>query len=152
VNKRIIFLRIETHPEDNTIEGFYDKEHTFGTIAVITDLKEVSAEKVYQYLKARKEIEQLFDIFKNVLKADRTFMRNDYALEAWMLINFLSLQYYYRIYQMLLKRGILSRYSVSDVVFLMSKIRKVKVSTQWISLEIPKKTKRLMEALNVHIT
>jgi hypothetical protein len=62
-------------------------QHRQGTIAVITDL-DVDAEKIYNVLKSRSEIETMFDAFKNVLRADRTYMRDDYQMEGWMFGNF----------------------------------------------------------------
>ena len=47
-----------------------------GTISVITDLDE-SGERIYNLLKSRAEIETMFDAFKNVLNADRAYMRDD---------------------------------------------------------------------------
>jgi len=145
--------RIETHPEEcYKLKNFYKNEHTFGTISLITNLKELPAPKIFEYFKSRVEIEQMFDTFKNTLKADRSYMRSDYSLEGWMFINYLSMIYYYRIYKRLIERKLLNRFSVSDVLLILSKYRRVKISTQWIDLEIPKKTKNLIENLNLHIT
>ena len=82
---------------------FYEKEHSFGTIAVIVSSKKISSEKAYQYLKARVNIENAFDAFKNVLEADKTYMQNTSRLHGWMFINFISLQMYYIVYGLLLK-------------------------------------------------
>ena len=145
--------RIETHPEEGyTIEKFHQKEYTFGTIALITNLKNLSACKVFEYFKSRVEIEVLFDTLKNVLQADKSFIRSDKSVEGWMFINYLSLIYYYKIYQLLIEKYLLSRYSCSDVLLYLSKYRKVKISTHWIDLEIPKQTKKLIENLDLHIT
>jgi len=90
--------KIETHPEFNyTIEGFHKNLFSFGTISVITNLKNVSAKKVFEYLKSRGEIEVMFDTFKNILKADRSYMRTDAGMESWMFINYLALTYHYKI-------------------------------------------------------
>ncbi len=114
--------RIKTHPEGRyTIDNFHEKYTTFGTIALLTNLKDISAEKVYQYFKSRREIEQEFDNFKNSLKADRSYMRSDYSLERWIFINYLSLLYYYKIYKRLVEKEILGEYSVSDVLLILSK-------------------------------
>ncbi len=145
--------RIETHPElGYTIESFHEKQHTFGTIALITNLKELSTPKVFEYFKSRVEIEQMFDAFKNILRADRSYMRSDYSLEGWMFINYLSLVYYYKIYQRLIEKELLSKYSPQDVLLILSKYRRVKVSTRWLELEIPKQTRSLIEILDLHIT
>ncbi|MEW6215762.1 MAG: transposase [Nitrospirota bacterium] len=145
--------RIETHPEFGyTIEGFHQKQYTFGTIALITNLKGTSAPKIFEYFKSRVAIEQMMDSFKNTLEGDRSYMRNDYAMEGWMFINYLSLVYYYKIYQQLIEKDLLSRYSPSDVLLYLSKYRRVKISTCWMDLEIPKQTRKLIEDLGLHIT
>lgn len=145
--------RIETHPEFGyTIEKFYEKQHIFGTFALITNLKHVGSQKVFEYFKSRVEIEQMVDTFKNSLNADVSYMRSDYSMEGWMFINYLSLVYYYKIYQLLIEKELLNVYSPQDVMFLLSKYRKVKVSTRWMNLEVPKQTKKLIESLNLHIT
>ena len=145
--------RIETHPElGYTIENFIEKQHTFGTISLISNLKSISPEKIFHYFKSRIGIEQMFDSFKNVLEADRTYMRNDYSMEGWMFINYLSLMYYYKIYHRLIENDLLSKYTPLDVLLYLSKYRKVKISTHWLELEIPKQTRMLMEKLNLPIT
>ncbi|MGQ9571540.1 MAG: transposase [Thermodesulfovibrionales bacterium] len=145
--------RIETHPElGYTIENFYKRQHTFGTIALITNLKGLTPPKVFEYYKSRVSIEQMFDTFKNSMEADRSYMRSDYSMEGWMFINYLSLVYYYKIYQQLIAKDLLSAYSPQDVLLYLSKYRRVKVSTRWIDLEIPKQTRKLMEIFNLHIT
>lgn len=145
--------RIETYPEFGyTIEGFHERQRTFGTIALITNLKELSAKEVFQYFKSRSEIETMFDVFKNILQADRTYMRTDRSMESWMLINYLALTYYYKIYHLLIKHGILNKYSVFDVVMHLSRFRKVRVSAHWIDLEIPKQSRKLIEKIKLPIT
>ncbi|MCL6501000.1 MAG: transposase [Candidatus Pacearchaeota archaeon] len=145
--------RIETHPEFGyTIENFYQKQPLFGTIALITNQKDIAAQKVFEYFKGRVGIEQMVDTLKNTLEADRSYMRSDYSMEGWMFINYLSLVYYYKIYQRLIERDLLSEYSPLDVLLILSKCRRVKVSTRWEDLEIPKQTRKLIESLDLHIT
>jgi len=145
--------RIETHPEEEyTINNFHKKYSTLGTIALLTNLQKIPTPKVFQYFKSRAEIEQMFDTFKNVLKADRSYMRSDYSLEGWIFINYLSLLYYYKIYKRLVEKELLGDFSVLDVLLYLSKYRKVKISTHWVDLEIPKQTRKLIESLGLHIT
>ena len=146
-------MRIETHPDEGyTEEGFYENLPRFGSIALITNMEDLSGEKVYQYFKSRVHIEILFDTFKNILRADRTYMRTDHSMECWMFINYLALTYYYKIYHLLLENEVLSKYSPQDVVLYLSKYRKVKISNKWIEVEIPKKTRNLIEKLHLPIT
>jgi len=142
--------------EDNkdskkTIEDFYEIQYRQGTIAVITDLDD-DAERIYTVLKSRSEIETMFDVFKNVLQADRAYMRNDYQMEGWMFINFLALVFYYKTYGLLSDNDLLKRYSPKDVLIHLSRIHKLKIQDQWITSEIPKKTRDILEKLNLPIT
>jgi len=84
-------------------------------IAVISDLEE-SGERIYNLLKSRVEIEVMFDAFKNVLNADRTYMRDDYQMEGGAFINFIALVFYYRLYRSLADNSLLKRYTPNDVL------------------------------------
>jgi len=141
--------RIETHPELGYSTGSFKRlEHTFGTISLVSSLSQ-PAQKIYNYFKTRTGVEQAFDAFKNVVCADRTYMRNNFSMEGWMFINYLALLYYYKIYHKLLQKELLSRYSPSDVVLHLSRYRKAKTQDRWIELEIPKQTRILMEKLDI---
>jgi len=135
----------------NTIEDFYEIQYRQGTIAVITDLDD-DAERIYTVLKSRSEIETMFDAFKNILQADRTYMRDDYQMEGWMFINFLALVFYYKTYGLLSDNGLLKRYSPKDVLIHLSRVHKLKIQDRWVTSEIPKKTRLINEKLDIHIT
>jgi len=141
----------ESEKSNNTIRSFYELQHRMGTIAVITDLND-DAGKIYTTLKSRPEIETMFDVFKNIIDADRTYMRDDHQMEGWMFINFLSLVYYYRLYKLLLDNDLLKKYSPKDVLIHLSRVKKLKVQKEWITSEIPKKTRLINEKLKIHIT
>ena len=136
--------------KDNNMEEFYSRYREMGTISVITDLNE-KGDKIYELLKARINIEQLFDTFKNVLEADRTYMRDDYELEGWMLVNFVSMLLYYRIYNILRAKKMLKNYSVKDILLHLSRIHEIKVGDQWFKTEIPRKTRQIIEKLQIPI-
>ncbi len=141
----------DSETSNNTIESFYELQYRMGTIAVITDLND-DAGKIYTTLKSRPEIETMFDVFKNILDADRTYMRDDHQMEGWMFINFLSLVYYYRVYKLLSDNDLLKKYSPKDVLIHLSRVKKLKVQKEWITSEIPKKTRLINEKLKIHIT
>lgn len=141
--------RIETHPElGYNIDNFKKLEHSFGTISLVSNLGQPS-QKIYNYFKSRVGVEQAFDSFKNVVCADRTYMRNNWSMEGWMFINYLALLYYYKIYHKLIEKELLDRYSPQDIVLHLSRCRKVKTKDMWIDLEIPKQTRILMEKLDI---
>lgn len=137
--------------DTKAIENFFENQHRLGTIAVITDLNE-TGERIYNLLKSRVEIEIMFDTFKNVLNADRTYMRDDYQMEGWMFINFIALVFYYRLYRLLVDNSLLKKYSPNDVLIHLSRIYKLKIQDEWITSEIPKKTRNILEKLNIPIT
>jgi len=142
--------RIEKN-DTATLDNFFENQHRMGTIAVITNLDK-SGERIYNLLKSRVEIEIMFDAFKNVLNADRTYMRDDYQMEGWTFINFIALVFYYRLYRILADNSLLKRYTPNDVLIHLSRIYKLKIQDEWITSEIPKKTRDIVEKLNIPIT
>jgi transposase len=136
-----------------SIEEYYERQFKMGTIAVITN-SPFPAQRVFELLKGRVEIEVLFDTFKNLLNADRTYMREDTRLQGWMLINFISLILYYKLYRILVEKGLLKKFSPRDVILHLSRIYKLKIEDKWMLSEIPKTSRTLIKKLQVklHIT
>jgi len=135
------------------LERFYEIQHRLGSIAVVTNT-DFRAQKIFELLKGRIEIEQSFDTFKNLLHGDRLYVRDDTSLQGWMFINFMALILYYRIYATLSKADLLKKYSVKDVIVHLSRIYKLRISDKWVLSEIPKTSRKLLEKLNIelHIT
>jgi transposase len=130
---------------------FYENQYRLGTIAIITNLKD-SAEEIFKILKSRVDIEQMYDSFKNTLHADRSYMRDDYQIEGWMFLNFISLLFYYKIYNVLAGKDLLKKYSPMDILTHLSRIHKLKLGDIWVFSETPKKTSLLLEKLDPPIT
>jgi len=143
--------RIEN--EEGDIEEFFNHQYKFGTIAVITDLDK-TPERIYNLLKSRIEIEVMFDIFKNILHADRSYMRSDEQIDAWVFINFIALLMYYRIYRQLIENNLLRKYSPKDVLIHLARVYKIRIDNEWLTSEVPRKTRSIIEKLNIqkHIT
>ncbi|VVB52585.1 Uncharacterised protein [uncultured archaeon] len=133
------------------IEEFHDNECKFGTISIITGT-DLSPQRIFELLKSRVEIEVVFDTFKNVLNADRSYMRDDSAMEGWMFVNFVALLLYYKVYGLLVSRDILSRCSPKDVILHLSRVFNVKIGDNWVISEIPKKTRLLIEKLGIDLS
>jgi len=141
-----------TDKENTTVlETFFTVQHRMGTISVITDLNE-SGERIYNLLKSRAEIETMFDTFKNVLHADRAYMRDDHQLEGWMFINFVALVFYYRLYRLLADNALLKKYTPGDVLLHLSRVYRLKIQDRWLIGEIPKQTRDILEKLCIPIT
>jgi len=150
--ERSYLRRIETHPEDYSIEAFHERSHTFGTIALLSNLTDTTPEKIYSQYKSRGAIEQLFDSFKNLLDADKTYMRTDEGLEGWMFIHYIALTWYYKIYSALMDQNLLTKFSVNDVLQRASKIKKININDQWYTSEITAKSKNLLDNIAKPIT
>jgi transposase len=145
--------RIETQKEDKlTIKEFHKKAHAFGSFSVLTNLKGKSPAQIYELYKSRMEVELAFDAFKNVLEADRTYMQNDQSLEGWMFINYIALIFYWRILKLLVKKEMLSKVSVKDLLIHLSHVKKVKINGEWHLSEITDKTRKLFIKLDYLIT
>lgn len=144
--------RIETHPDSYTIEDFHSRQQRFGSLAIITNITDATSEEIYIKYKSRNNIELMIDAMKNVLRADKSYMRNQEALEGWMFITFIALQWYYRIYTLLSEKGLLSKYSPQDLLMHLAGIKRVKINDSWHTAEITSKTKHLLEKLDIHIT
>ena len=144
--------RIETHPESYQLANFKEKESSLGTLAVLNNLQEKTPEAIYHYYKSRDNIEIMFDAMKNILEADASYMQNELALQGWMFINHIALQWYYQIYQLLTQKGLGSKYSVIDILSHLAEIRKVKINGNWKTAEINAKTVAVLEKLGIPIT
>jgi transposase len=131
------------------IEKVHEIYHRLGTIGVITNT-DFDGKKVFDLLKGRVEIEQVFDMFKNILHADRTYIRGDVEMHGWMLVNFISMLLYYRIYMNLVEKNLLNKFSVKDTIVHLSRIFKLKLNNEWTLSEIPKTSRIILNKLDFH--
>lgn len=152
VNEKKDYLdRIEKLPEEFTKEGYKSKLNRFGTIAIITNIENPEAEDIYTNYKSRNEVEVMFDGYKNILKADRTYMQNEDALEGFIFVNHIALQWYYMIYKLLKENKLLKKYSVTDFIKLLMEIKKVRVNETWLDEPSINRISTLLESLNISI-
>jgi len=143
--------RIETLPEKYDMDTFFEKQNRFGTITILHNTNK-TPEKVYINYKSRNQIEEMIDVMKNILEADKSYMQNEQALETWMFINHITLHWYYKIYQLLADYNLTKKYAPMDFLLFLKEIRKVKVNSKWYTAEITNKTTKLLEKLNIDIT
>ncbi|CAM0116969.1 transposase [Rhabdochlamydiaceae symbiont of Dictyostelium giganteum] len=145
--------RIETSKEEElSIQDFYQKSCIFGTFALLTNITGKTPSDIYELYKSRMDIETAFDAFKNTLQADRTYMQNDQAMEGWMFINYLALLAYWRMLKLLFGKGLLSKFSIHDLLIHLSHIKKIKINGEWDLAEVTDKTKKLFAKLGYNIT
>ncbi len=82
---------------------------------------------------------------------DASYMQNERSLEGWLFLNHISIITIYKIYALLKKNDLLSRYSPADLMEHLKYIFKIKIGNSWLTSEIDKKTMSLMERLEIHI-
>lgn len=118
----------------------------FGKIALVSNIDALPP-KVYLMFKFRDEIEYAINVFKNLLEADKTYLRSNESLRGYIFINFISLHLYYLLLNKLQRLGINSKVSVKDVLLELSKVYIVETPKGEIVSEIPKKVRDLIEVL-----
>ena len=143
--------RVQNNRQGYSLEVFHTKQHRFGTIALLSSLKDTHASILFNYFKSRSAIETMFDTFKNILSADRTYMQGDIEMETWMFIHHLALIFYYRLYQRLIDKDLLKKYSPKDLLLYFSQVKKIKVQDQWKVAEIPQKVGALIKKYDIPI-
>ena len=149
--KDFIF-RISSNPETYTIEKFEKKKLQFGTLSLLSNLDGKNAEQIYQIYKSRNQIEVMYDGFKGVLEADKTYMQNEETLQGWMLANHVALLAHHRLYQLLLSSNKLRKHSIGSIVERLSLVKKAKVNGQWVDTEIIKSSTKLFEDIGIPVT
>lgn len=142
---------IEKNKDGYTIENFITNQYKFETIAIKTNTFKTPQE-TYNIYKERMEIEQAFDFLKNLLEQDKSYVQNDKSLEAWTFINHISLMLNYKIYNLLRRKDFLSKLSVADFISHLKYIFKVKINGSWCLSETTKKTRDILETMDLHIT
>jgi len=140
--------RIESNAVNYSLEKFHDKQHTFGTLAIIKNTGKSPRETYIDY-KTRGQVETMIDTLKNIMDADRTYMQNQLALEGWMFINLIALKWYYTILNLLKKHELNKDYSPMDFLKFLSEIKMVKINDNWQHAEVTKKTLKLLQKLGV---
>jgi len=144
--------RINQGYEGYDMATYQEKQMTFGTIAMISNCLNLHPEQVYLNYKSRMEIETVFDIYKNLLVADRTYMRSDSSMEAWIFINHIAIMMYYRIFNLLKAANMINSVSPSDLLQKLARINKLKINSSWLTSEMNAKTFKLIQKLNLHVT
>ncbi len=149
--EKIYLGNLERKLEGYSLEGFLEVQFKFGCLVLRSNVS-VGARELYELYKSRGEIELLFDFLKNLLGQDRSYMSDQYSLEAWAFINHVSLLLVYRVYDLLRGEGLLGRFSVADFLAYLKYVFKVKINDQWCLSEVTQKTNDLLDTLNLHIT
>ena len=119
-----------------------------GRFSILTNAGE-KPQKIFELYKFRNDVEEAFDVFKNLLKTDTPYLRDDDSMRGYVFVSFLSLIAYYRILKLLKEKHVNSRISVKDAILQLSKIYLTDIGNRTIVAEIPKKSRDLAELLGM---
>ena len=117
----------------------------FGRIHLLSDLN-AGPEEIYRLYKKREYVEYAFNVLKNDIEADRSYLRDDRMLSSWMFLNLLSLNLHFQILNM-----IDGKYSVRGVLLILSRIKVYDLGKQEMLGEIPKKSSELVDHLKIDL-
>ncbi len=75
--------------ENKSSRKQYDENQgNFGKLYLLSDLNE-DPERIYRLYKQREYVEYAFNVFKNDLKVDRSYLRDDHILFSYVFLNLL---------------------------------------------------------------
>lgn len=136
-------LRIEENRRSK--KQFEEHQHNFGKLYLLSDLMD-EPEKIYRLYKQREYVEYAFNVFKNDLEADRSYLRDDHMLSTYMFLNLLSLYLHFQILNM-----IDGKYSVRDILLILSRIKMYRMDKTEVMSEIPKKAKDIVSDMKIEL-
>jgi Transposase len=96
--------------------------------------------------KEREYVEYAFNVYKNDLETDRSYIRDDHMLSSYMFLNLLSLYLHFQLLNM-----IDGKYSVRDILLILSRIKIYNTGKTEMVSEIPKKAKELISKLGIDL-
>ncbi len=78
-------------------------------------------------------------------------MQDEDALEGYMFINRIALQWYYIIYKLLKENKLLKKYAVTDFIKLLVEIKKVRINDIWYTEPIIKRIQTMLGQLKLSV-
>ena len=91
-------------------------------------------------------MEYAFNVYKNDLEADRSYLRDNHMISTYIFLNLLSLYLHFQILNM-----IDGKYSVRDVLLILSRIKIYSMERSEIMSEVTKKAKDLVSDLKIDL-
>lgn len=126
--------------------------HQFGYLLVLTDDAARTPLAVLGDYRQRDGIEKLLDIWKNELAQARPHSGERRVVEGRFLLAFIALILYRTIETRLTTSGLITKYSVAEVLAELRKLKAVILqSGKQLALEMTKKQRTILEAIDVNI-
>ena len=138
--------------DEKKIDGgsLKEKRTVSGDILIVSNM-DVDASEIFMLYKKRDGVENLFDVYKTTLNADRTYLRDDASIFGHVFVSFLSLYGYCTIHQLIKKADMDGKLSPIDLLEEYSKVYRVDCGDKILLSEVPKKVYNLDKKLETNI-
>lgn len=123
--------RLLNHHNKYSIEGLEELQNSMGTLTLTSNL-EIEPEKLYTTYKEREIIEDSNKAYKNVLKVDESYLRDENKYSGWLFLNHITLMLYYRVFNRIKEAKKTNTLSVEDVVTILKRTTRQKINDKWI--------------------
>jgi transposase len=141
---------IKIEKDKKNLKEYKEKKLKLGKLFIFSDIDD-TPEIIYNLYKSREQIEHAFNIFKNLLESDKSYLRDDNKFDGYIFLNFLSLYLYYLVLNALKERDMNKKLSVKDTILQLSKIKIYEFENAEIISEIPNKVKEIVEAMEIDL-
>ena len=126
------------------------RRQEFGKIPVLSSL-DLDPEEIYGMWKTREEIEEAFDIMKNDLEEDKTYLRDDDAVRGYFLTILVALYIRYRILNILKDMEVNGKLSVNEVLLELSRVYIITMGARRVLSEVTKKAEDIEEIMGMKL-
>jgi hypothetical protein len=113
-----------------------------GNILIMSSLDE-EPEVIYELYKRREFVEDLFNTYKNVLNADRPYLRDTESIFGHVFVSFVSLYIYCTMQNKLRNAKLLKEMTPIDLLKLFGKVFMIDTGTSIIMSDVPKSIRTL---------
>ena len=122
----------------------------FGKIPVLSNL-DLDPEELYKMWKTREEVEEAFDIMKNDLEEDKTYLQDDDSVRGYFLTILVALYIRYRILNILKDRKVNGKLSVNEVLTELSRVYLITMGARRVLSEVTKKAGDIEKVMGMEL-
>ncbi|MFY9131971.1 MAG: transposase [Candidatus Methanoculleus thermohydrogenotrophicum] len=121
-----------------------------GRILVVSSLT-VEPRVVYDLYKSRNLVEEHFSAFKNLIQADKLYLRDATAVFGHVFVGFLCLYLYCRILNRIKKAGVTAHLSPHGLLLKLSKVYAMGSGEERVITEVPEQVRKIAERRGLEI-
>ena len=122
----------------------------FGKIPVLSNL-DLDPEELYKMWKTREDVEEAFDIMKNDLEEDKTYLQDDDSVRGYFLTILVALYIRYRILNILKDRKVNGKLSVNEVLTELSRVYLITIGARRVLSEVTKKAGDIEKVMGMEL-